>query len=190
MGEFDPRSMLLLFDDPYSETTKKNRRNLLAVSVSAILIEKLHIYPTSFPALGISNFPVGTEKAIPVILAIAVLLFHFAFLTHAFLDLLQRQELERVLEIERYTAINEVKVTLSRQTITDTAYREPSTENLSERERQRLTFLIKHFDRSASTVTFRVTNFFRGTLDHSIPLFIGFYAIYLTIPKLWIFGLM
>lgn len=70
----------ILSREPISERTKKIRRNLVATSIIAILVEKANVRPTKIPALGIDDIP---PDVVPILVACATWYFLIAFVLHS-----------------------------------------------------------------------------------------------------------
>jgi hypothetical protein len=74
--------------DPLSETTRKERKGLLGVSVLAVIIGRLGIIPEKISALGV-NFSIADKGDFLHILAAIVFYFLVAFILYAWSDILK-----------------------------------------------------------------------------------------------------
>lgn len=75
--------LISVYSDPYSDTTKKNRRNLLVTSVVSILYGSLNIVPSAIPSIGVDSLPNAAVSTVPLILLLGTFFFFVAFLFHA-----------------------------------------------------------------------------------------------------------
>ena len=71
--------------EPISEGTKRIRRNLVASSIIAILIETANVRPTKIVALGIDEIP---PEIIPILVGCITWYFFIAFFLHGTKDFL------------------------------------------------------------------------------------------------------
>lgn len=74
-----------LLGDPLSEVTRKERRNLLIASFTGIAIATMGMVPTKLSALGI-DFSPPAQNLFPLLVAIVVAYFLFAFATYGLAD--------------------------------------------------------------------------------------------------------
>lgn len=70
---------------PFTDSTLKERRNVLAVSVLGILVAYVGIVPKSLPIFGV-ELATGDQENLLVLLSIAVLYFAISFYLRAFSD--------------------------------------------------------------------------------------------------------
>ena len=71
--------------EPISEGTKRVRRNLVASSIIAILIEMANVRPTKIAALGIEEIP---PEIVPILVSFITWYFLIAFFLHGTKDFL------------------------------------------------------------------------------------------------------
>ena len=87
--------------DPLSEVTRKERRNLLAVSVIGIVIDKIGLVPTKITALGI-EFSQSDKSGLLAVLAVIIFYFLLAFLIYCISDLAAWAAAERESELVKH----------------------------------------------------------------------------------------
>ena len=72
--------------DPLSDATRKERRNLLIVSMAGILVVKMNLVPSRLSTLGI-EFASPAQSSFIVLVAVVVFYFIIAFLAYGVSDL-------------------------------------------------------------------------------------------------------
>lgn len=82
MSEADPRSFL---EDPLSQISRLERRNLLIASTVGLLIGHVGLVPTRISALGL-EFNAPAQSAFLILLALVVVYMAFAFAIYAVAD--------------------------------------------------------------------------------------------------------
>lgn len=80
------------FREPLNETTRKARRNLLAVSVLVIVTAKVGLVPTKISAFGV-EFSSSNLEALMTLLALAIAYFIVTFVVYIILELQVWQQL-------------------------------------------------------------------------------------------------
>ncbi|EKO3524407.1 hypothetical protein SD340_004302 [Vibrio fluvialis] len=93
--------------EPLNDTTRKARRNLLAVSVIGIITTKVGLVPTKITAFGI-EFSAANLEALMTLLALATLYFLLTFVTYVFSELQAWQVLITSQELEKFKERTEV----------------------------------------------------------------------------------
>lgn len=71
--------------DPLSETTRKERRNLLLASTAGIAIATMKMVPTKLSSLGI-DFSPPAQSSFLILVMVVVAYFFFAFITYGAAD--------------------------------------------------------------------------------------------------------
>ncbi len=82
----EPSPVEILLEDPLSEVTRKERRNLLAAAAIALSMAKIGLVPTKITALGIEFSPAERSRLFFVLAAI-VGYFLTTFIVYATSDL-------------------------------------------------------------------------------------------------------
>lgn len=101
----------LIAYDPMSETTRKERRALLGLSVLGVALVKVPLVPEKISALGV-DFAPSNQRAFLAIYAFVVLYFLVAFAIYAFTDYVawRRSRVRRIQEHTRHQVASEVSL--------------------------------------------------------------------------------
>ena len=73
--------------EPLNETTRKIRRNLLAVSIVGVVIAKVGLIPSKISAFGI-EFSTSNQEALIMLLGWVILYYCFAFIVYLYSELI------------------------------------------------------------------------------------------------------
>lgn len=98
MGTSNPFSDRLR--EPFNETTRKTRRNLLAASVLGVVIAKVGLIPSKISAFGI-DFTAANQQSLVLLLAFAIAYFGLAFIVYLYSELVAWQIVFRSQELEQ-----------------------------------------------------------------------------------------
>ena len=160
MSSHEPRPSDFL-GDPLSDISRRERRNLVASSATAILIAHTGLVPTRISALGIELSP-PAQSSFLVILGAVVAYFTAAFVIYGFSDLLVwRHKYQDYLE--------KVEIT---------------SQNWTQEDQVNYDELQQHVPSIAWL--YRISKpaaYFRIGFEFALPLLIGLYAIYALISR-------
>lgn len=150
--------------DPLGETSRKERRNLLAASVVGLLISKVGLIPTKISALGI-ELSGSSQIAFTILAAGIILYFVLAFLLYGLSDfLIWRERYQQYLEDVR-------------------SY----NEGWSEEDQQQ--YDTKVTDLGSVAWIYRLakpTALFRCIFEFALPLTFGIYVLYTLAANAWL----
>jgi len=153
-----------LLQDPLTEVTRRERRNLLAISVLAMVIVHAGIIPTRLSALGV-EFGRADQRRLLLILSLAVLYFLVAFVLYAFSDFLAWRI--GVLNTEAEQAHSGAAIIRGMRKIGDAQYRRAAASRVFRGSWPRL--LVRLGARPVPIV--------RAAFDFGLPVLAGVYAL-------------
>lgn len=100
--------------EPLNETTRKSRRNLLAVSVLGIVTAKVGLVPTKISAFGV-EFSSSNLEALMTLLALSIAYFLVTFAVYIVSELQAWQLLITSKQLEEFKAVAERKRSYNEQ---------------------------------------------------------------------------
>lgn len=100
MANRSPRPIEIRLQDPLSETTRKERRTFLAVSMASIAVARTGALPTEISSLGM-KFSAADRRVLLVLMLAVVAYFFGAFLVYAVPDILAARWRHHYALIER-----------------------------------------------------------------------------------------
>ena len=95
--------------EPLNETTRKVRRNLMAVSVIGVVLTKVGLVPSKISAFGV-EFSSSNQKALMTLLAVAIIYFAVSFIVYVYSELtawkivIASKEIEEIKEESKSTS--------------------------------------------------------------------------------------
>ena len=90
LPKIDLSEIEALLRDPFTDLTRKQKRNLMVSSVAAITMVLFKIQPTAIPAIGISKLPENSESIVLGLMFLACSYFAGTFVFYAGLDLVRK----------------------------------------------------------------------------------------------------